>query len=362
MKKIFLVICLIILLIPKISLAEGGELVFKAKILEVLSEKTLEREDGSTVIQQNLSLQGLEGEFKGKEFTINGVSDLDVFKSITVKKGDKVFVAQTIDFEGNEKFYLTDHVRTGSLYFLAFLFALLLIVIGKKHGWTALLSLIVTFFVIMKFIIPLILAGHSALLVSIIGALIILGLVIYITWGFKLKAHVAVVSIFISLFITGLISIIFSKLASLSGLASEDALFLVNPNSVAIDLSGLLLAGIIIGTLGVLDDVVISQISSVEQLQEANPNLSKKELYKRSIRIGVDHISSMTNTLFLAYAGAALPLLLLFGQGGAQEVGFTAVINNELIATEIVRTLTGSIGLILAVPISTILAVKYLKK
>jgi len=361
MRKIILIIC-ILLILPNFVFAQEAEQVFKAEVLEVLAEKTLEREDGSTVLQQNIRLTGLDGEFKDQDFIINGVSDIDVFKSVTVKKGDKVFVARAVDFEGNEKFYLTDYERTGWLYFLAFLFALLIVLVGKRRGLLALLSLILTFLVIMKFVIPLILAGYSAMLVSISGALIILGLVIYVTWGFKLKAHIAVISIFISLFITGLISIIFSKLTHLTGLASEDALFLINPNSPPIDLSGLLLAGIIIGTLGVLDDVVISQISAVEQLKAANPKLKGKELYKKAIHIGIDHISSMTNTLFLAYAGAALPLLLLFGQGGAQQVGFTAVINNELISTEIVRTLTGSIGLILAVPISTVLATRWLVK
>ena len=133
-------------------------------------------------------------------------------------------------------------------------------------------------------------------------------------------------------------------------------MFLLNIQGASIDLTGLLLAGIIIGVLGVLDDVVISQVSTVEQLKLANKHLSQKELFKKAYQVGISHIASMTNTLFLAYAGASLPLLILFGSGTSAFANWQQAINTELIATEIVRTLTGSIGLILAVPIATFIA------
>ncbi|MEK7159780.1 MAG: YibE/F family protein, partial [Patescibacteria group bacterium] len=249
--------------------------------------------------------------------------------------------------------------RRGYLYLLAIVFSVVIVLIGKKQGFKSLISLILTFVVIMKYIVPKIVAGGNPLFVSIIGSVIILAVIIYLTWGFKLKAHIGLLSILLSLIITGLISILFTKLTELSGLSDENAMFLVGLSKTAINFKGLLLAGIVLGTVGVLDDVVISQISSVEQLSDANKSWKFKELYKSAMKVGVDHISSMTNTLFLAYAGASLPLLLLFNLNSGPFVNFSQIINNEAIATEIVRTLTGSVGLMLAMPLSTLIAAKY---
>ena len=223
------------------------------------------------------------------------------------------------------------------------------------------LSLSISFLVIMKLILPLILRGYSPLLVSILGAIIILALIVYITWGFTRKANVAILSLAISLLFTGVLAVLFVYLSQLKGSSNEEISYLVSLNHMAIDFRGLLLAGIIIGILGVLDDVVISQISVVEQLRKANAKLPDWHLFKRSMAVGVDHISSMTNTLFLAYAGVSLPLLLLFILKVEPFTGVAQVINSEMIATEIVRTLAGSIGLVLSVPIATLLAVKLMK-
>lgn len=127
-------------------------------------------------------------------------------------------------------------------------------------------------------------------------------------------------------------------------------------------MAGLFLAGTIVGTIGVLDDVVISQAAVVEELVDANPGLSRGELFRRAMRVGTDHTAAVVNTLFLAYAGASLPLLLLFSIQQPPFLTFRDVVNNELVASEIVRTLVGSIGLVLTVPITTALAVRFLKR
>lgn len=364
MKKIIFFLILLILVLPSFVSAEEGDLaetVFEAKVTKILNEEELTREDGSKVIQQNLELKGLGGDWNEKTIISEGISDIDVVKSIMVRPGDKVLVTASTGSDGQAVFYVTDFVRRGRLYLLAFIFAALAVLIGRGKGLKALVSLIATFLVIMWIIIPRILAGEQPLIASVLGSIIILAAIIYITWGFQRKAHLAIVSIFISLIITGLFSILFTKVTRLTGLAQEEAMFLIGIGKEAINFQGLLLAGIIIGTLGVLDDVVISQISAVEQLKQANPSLTPSDLFRRGLKIGVDHISSMINTLFLAYAGASLPLLLLFGVKAEPFNSFSQVINNELIATEIVRTLAGSIGLILAVPICTLLAVKFIK-
>jgi len=365
MKKLFILIFLVSLILPSFVFAQGVSVqdqLFEAKVIEIMDENIVTREDGSEFVQQNLKLIGLEGRWEDQEVIYEGINDLDLIKSVTAKKGDKVVLTASTNVDREEVYYVTDHVRRGWLYFLALLFAVLIIVVGKGKGVKALISLVVTFLIIMWFIIPLIMAGHSPLLVSIIGSVAILGAIVYITWGIKRKAHIAVVSIAISLVITGILSIIFTKLTALSGLAQDDAMFLVGAGGIAINFQGLLLAGIIIGTLGVLDDVVISQISTIEQIKLASHHLTHYELFKRGIKVGVDHISSMTNTLFLAYAGASLPLLLLFSTRSDSSVSLSQVLNNEVIATEIVRTLTGSIGLILAVPIATVIAAHFLVK
>ncbi len=155
----------------------------------------------------------------------------------------------------------------------------------------------------------------------------------------------------------------FVKVAKLTGISSEETAYLINLGVGAkINFQGLLLAGIIIGTLGVLDDVVISQVAAVEQIIKTNPKQNFKEIFKKAHEIGVSHISSMTNTLFLAYAGVSLPLLILFLSGQSAFSSWLQIINNEIIATEIIRTLAGSTGLILSIPISTFLAVWILKK
>lgn len=360
MKKTIIFSFFIICIFAFFSPVQANDTLFEAKVVEILKEREIIRESGGTVKQQNVKLIGLEDEWEDKEFMVNGISEIDVVNGVEVAVGNKVIVQHTSNYEGVDNFVITDHVRRGYLYLLGLLFATAIFAIGKWQGVKSLLSLLFSFLVIMYWIIPSIINGVNPLFVSIVGAVVILCSIIYLTWGFTRKANIAMISIAVSLIFTGLISIIFTKLTNLSGLADDNILFLVGVPGVNINFEGLLLAAIVIGTLGVLDDVVISQISTIEQIKSSNEKLSKKQLFSKAIKVGVDHISSMTNTLFLAYAGASLPLLLLFGV--QENVGFLTVINNEMIATEIVRTLTGSIGLILAVPIATFFAVNYLTK
>ncbi|NTU99009.1 YibE/F family protein, partial [Candidatus Falkowbacteria bacterium] len=234
--------------------------------------------------------------------------------------------------------------------------------VGGFKGLRSLLSLVLSFFVIMDFIIPKILAGSDPVLITVAGSFFILIFIIYLTEGFNRLAHISVLSIFLSLLTTVLLSWFFVDITKLSGLATEDASFLIGLGNGDISFQGLLMAGIIIGALGVLDDVVISQVAAVSELYITDSTLSRWDLFSRAYKVGVSHISSMTNTLFLAYAGASITLLILFSSGQSGFSSWGQAVNNEMIATEIVRTLAGSIGLILAVPISTYLAVWAIKR
>jgi len=247
-------------------------------------------------------------------------------------------------------------VRKDALYFLAAFFVLIILLTSKWRGARALLGLGFSFVIILYIIIPQILRGRDPLLTSLLYALLIIVVSTCLVYGFNRKSTVATAGTFLGLALVGIFSVIFTKLTHLAGFAQEETIYLIGLTQGKLNLQGLLLAGFVIGALGVLDDITISQVSTVEELKKANPHLSKWEIHKRAMRVGKDHIASMVNTLFLAYAGASFPLLLLFSFREAPFLTFSQVINHEIIATEIVRTLVGSIGLALAVPITTFLA------
>jgi len=353
------IVFIVLLLTPFLTYAQidKTEQVFKARVTEILDEQVFKDEEQISSLQQKLKLFPLEGEYQGKEVVFDGIGAFDVVSSNIYKKGDKVLVVASVDAEGKVNFYITDYVRSSGLFYLFILFVLVILAVGRLKGLRSVISLGFSFWVIIGFIIPRILSGANPISITILGSLLIILAVVYVTEGINKKAHIAVVSIFLSLFLTIILSWIFVGLTKLSGLGSEEIAYLFVLGGAIINFKGLLLAGIIIGTLGVLDDVVISQIALVDEIYKVDPKQNRKEVYKKAFKVGVTHISSMTNTLFLAYAGASLPLLVLFVSGESAFASFGQIINNEAIATEIVRTLTGSIGLILSVPIATGLAV-----
>ena len=366
-KNIIFATFLFSLLIPVSARAQGDnqefqENIFKAEVIEILEEKTVEFNDENKQTQQNLKLKGLEADYKDKEMVFEGIGNLEVLNAQTYELGDKVLVAHNQSPSGEDFYYIVEAVRTSSIWYLLALFIAILLIVGKWKGFRSLVVLSFTFFIIISFIIPKILAGANPLMVTILGSLLILLVIIYVTEGIKIKSHLAVASIFASLVITIFISWLFVNLAQLTGAASEDILFLFNIEGATINLKGLLLAGIIIGALGVLDDAVISQISTAKEIASSNLSYRFKEIFAKTYRVGVSHIASMTNTLFLAYAGVSLPLLILFISGESPFNSIEQIINTELIATEIIRTLSGTIGLIFSVPVATFLAAWYYGK
>lgn len=365
MRKFILVSLILFLFSPVFCFARPEtqtNKVYRAKVVEVLKQQKNVLPSGVEAQQQELKLLGLEGEIKDRNIFFYGIGNLDVVGQNIYKVGDKVLVVASSDAEGNTEYYITDYVRSAGLFWLAAIFLATIVAVGKFKGARSVLSLALTFLVITKYIVPQILFGANPIFVSLFGSLIILVVIIYLTEGFRKEAHIAFASIFFSLLFTVFLSQAFIAICHLTGIAGEEEGFLVDIIGRAIDFRGLLLAGMIIGTLGVLDDVVIAQIAAVKELHSADGYLSKKELFKKSSRIGIAHISSMTNTLFLAYAGVSLPLLILFLSGDSAFATWGQTVNNESVATEIVRTLVGSIGLILSVPISTALAVWQFKK
>ncbi|MFJ4842980.1 YibE/F family protein [Streptomyces sp. NPDC088746] len=269
-----------------------------------------------------------------------------------LREGQGVVVAYAPDAPRDLQYSVTDIDRSFPMALLAGIFALVVVAVGRLRGLMALIALAVSFAVLTLFILPAILQGSNPLVVAVIGASAIMLIALYTCHGLTARTSVAVIGTLISLLLIGLLGSLFIGWASLSG-NTDDNTGLIHGLYPDIDMSGLLLAGVIIGSLGVLDDVTVTQTSAVWELHQADPTMGVRRLYRAGIRIGRDHIASVVNTLVLAYAGAALPLLLLFSIAQS-SVGTVA--NSELVAEEIVRTLIGSIGLVASVPVTTVLA------
>ncbi|WP_055546020.1 YibE/F family protein [Streptomyces sp. NBRC 110028] len=253
----------------------------------------------------------------------------------------------------NLQYSVSDVDRSFPMALLAGLFALVVVAVGRLRGVFALVALAISFGVLTLFILPAILQGSNPLVVAVIGGSAIMLLALYMCHGLSARTSVAVLGTLVSLLLIGVLGSLFIGWAALTG-NTDDQTGLVHGLYPDIEIKGLLLAGVIIGSLGVLDDVTVTQTSAVWELREADPTTSRRKLYAAAMRIGRDHIASVVNTLVLAYAGASLPLLLLFS---IADSGVGTVATSEIVAEEIVRTLVGSIGLVASVPVTTALAV-----
>jgi uncharacterized membrane protein len=233
---------------------------------------------------------------------------------------------------------------------LAATFLVFIVAVSGWKGVRGLLGMAFSLAVIVGYILPRILRGDDPVTVSVTGAFLLLAVTLYLVYGWTLKTHAAVLGTLLALVLTGVLAGLFVELSRLTGYGNEEALFLVQQVQGTINLRGIVLGGMLIGALGVLDDLTISQASAVFELHQANPGLDLRSLYRRGMRIGQDHVAATINTLVLAYTGAALPLLLLFTLSGES---FGHLANLEFVTEEIVRTLVGSLGLMAAVPITT---------
>ncbi|GAA1893600.1 YibE/F family protein [Streptantibioticus ferralitis] len=266
--------------------------------------------------------------------------------------GQRVVVAYSPSAPANLQYSVTDVDRTVPMAALAGVFALAVVAVGRWRGVSALVALVISFAVLTLFMLPAILQGDDPLLVAVVGASAIMLVALYLCHGVGARTSVAVLGTLCSLLLIGLLGSVFIDWALLTGDTSDET-GLVHTLYPGIEIRGLLLAGVIIGSLGVLDDVTVTQVAAVWELKEADPAACWRRLYGAGMRIGRDHIASVVNTLVMAYAGASLPLLLLFS---IARSGVMTVANSEIVAEEIVRTLIGSIGLVASVPLTTVLA------
>ncbi|MFI7604952.1 YibE/F family protein [Micromonospora sp. NPDC049366] len=272
----------------------------------------------------------------------------------TVAVGDEIILVELTDpaDPSASSWNIAEHQRGKPLLWLAVVFAAAIVAFGRWRGVAALAGLAASFAILLGFVLPGISAGSPPLLVAVVGAALIMFVVLYLTHGVTAQTSVAVLGTLGSLVLTGVLGTIATAATHLTGFGSEDATTL-SMFQADVDLHGLLLAGIIIGSLGVLDDVTVTQAATVTELAHANPGLSRLQLYRAATRVGRAHIASTVNTIVLAYAGASLPLLLLLT---ADSRGAAQILTSEFLAQEIVRSAVATLGLIAAVPLTTALA------
>ncbi len=326
---------------------------FRAEIIEI--ERTdVEEFYGTEQISQTMKVRVLSGIEAGKDITFTHISS-NATGNRQYNQGDKVVISEITQPDGSFTYFVLDYVRTDSLLILAGLFVFVVIGVAGKRGFAALLGMVYSFVIIFMFVLPQISSGKNPILIALLSGLLVVPVTFYLSHGLNKKTHAAILGTMVTLLITGILAFYAVDFSHLTGFSSEDASFLQIVLDGSVNIKGLLLAGIIVGLFGILDDITISQAAIVYKLKETSPHLSNQEIYDKSMDVGKDHIGSLINTLILVYTGAALPFLLLIT---AAHEPLSVTLNYEIIAEEIVRTLTASIGLVLAVPITTFIATR----
>lgn len=325
---------------------------YRGRVLEILSEEL--RDDpilGGDQLIQTVRVEVLDTDRAGEILEFEN-------DYLPLRTNQRFYFNHVKDMSGRDFYAVVNVDRRTGLYVLIGIFVLTVIGFGRWQGVRSLIALVVSFMAIFYILLPGILNGWNPLLASFLVSAIILSGAIYFTHGFNREASVAFAGTMIAVFLSGAFAVIAVHMTSLSGFAAEESIYLNFNTGGTINFTALLLGAFIIGFLGVLDDIAITQAAIVTELYTSNKKLSARQVFQKAMRVGREHVGALVNTLVLAYAGAALPLLLYFS---LLPMTAGAIINMELFATEIVRTIVGSIGLILTVPIVTGLAVIFLK-
>ena len=323
----------------------------KAEVVEMVEEGTIQLGE-ITQEYQVVDVKILDGQYRNETLEIDHGKRQIRPDGFHIGVGDRIMVTIGVSPEGKLTAYFVDYVRTNSILVLVIIFIIASVLVSGWKGVRSILSIGISLLVILFFIIPRILAGDNPIIASLIGSVLFLAITQYLIYGWTLKSQIAMAGIAISIVITGFLSVWFVQYAYLSGFGDENAMFLMQQTQ-DINIQNLLIAGIIVGTLGVLDDLVIGQTSAVIELHMVNPNLTFRQRFTSAMNIGRDHVAATVNTLVLAYLGAAMSMFLLFS---INRVSIGTMLNLNYIAEEIVRSLVGTLGLFIAVPITTLLA------
>lgn len=352
MRRAFLIMFVLLGIVTPgfVAYAQVPNESFTTATVLSIGNEIVEEFQGMTRTVQELLLRIDDGPEAGKEITLeNGV--LPGRDDTVFAPGERVVMGREQKANGQVTYVIREKYRIPALVWLTIAFVALGIVLGGRTGITSIAGLAASVAILILFVIPRIAAGSNPLLVSFLGCVAIACTSLYLAHGFQKRTSVALLSIIVTLVLAVAVDLVFVHAAQVFGMGSEESLYLQTGLLQNIDLRGLLLGGILIGALGVLDDITTAQTAAIDEISKANPRMNIAQLLRAGQSVGREHIASLINTLALAYVGAALPLLLLLKTQGDYPLWVT--INNEFFAEEIVRTLVGSCTLLLAVPIST---------
>lgn len=363
MRKFFTLVLIVFLLLVSYHLSLSSsfaqapslnlkEAYVKGKVIEILKQR-LEKINNISVYSEQLKVQISEGKEKGKIVSIERSLDPKLLQQKAVKGQEIVVKSQTVN--NKTQYFIYEPYRLNSLLYVAAFFLLFIIFVAGKRGIGAVIGLLISIIVIGFYIIPQILAGKDPLMVCILGSFIILLTTTYVAHGVSIKTTVAVAATAISLLFAAWISVFFVGLLQIFGLGSEDIYNLQMGPLAGINTKGLLLGSILIGTLGALNDITTTQAITIFTFVRENPKQKILDLFEKGMDIGKEHIASLINTLVLAYAGSSLAVFIFFSLNPA-NLPWWVILNNEATIEEIVRSLAGSTALILAVPLTTLLA------
>lgn len=328
--------------------------IVRAQVLSILGNDThLVPGTDTKVKVQSLKIEILEGSHKGQTTTVTN-------DHLNLKESDKFYLQISTYQDGQVTYSVSEPIRLMPIMWFTILFIVLVVVFGGMQGIRGLMSLLGSLLVIFYIFLPELLAGRSPILMSLLVSFLIIILGSYVTHGFNRTTSAAVVGMIITIAFTGLMAVYAVDATRLTGFGSDEVVYLNFNTQGRLDIPGLLLGGILIGLLGVLYDAAIGQAVAIEELMVHAPHLTRRKIFERAMRIGREHIGALIDSLALAYVGASLPLLLLFYSSSSASL--LSIINREDFATEIIRTLIGSTGLILAVPITSLVAVYMIRK
>ncbi len=332
---------------------EVAETYLKARVIKIVDEGE-EEIVGKFYPFQKVQVEILNGEEKGETITIEHGGTTTLSESEKVQKGDSVVLRKTT-IEGKTPIYvISDRYRLHTIMFLLGGFFLLVTLVAGKKGIGAIIGMLISLFIILQLLVPQILSGANPITTSITCAILIMTITMFLAHGVSLQTATALFTTTLTLFLTGVFAFFTVSIAHMTGLGSED-IYMLQFGLQQINTQGLLLGGIIIGALGVLDDITTTQTATIFTLAKTNKALTFAELMKKGMHIGKEHVASLVNTLVLAYAGASLGLFILFVLNPIKQPSWV-ILNSEVITEEVIRTIVGSTGLVLAVPIATVLA------
>lgn len=332
----------------------------KAVVLEASEIEFDEDLEGTLMGVQYITVKITKGKHKDEIFEIeNYIMDNSIYEIIP-EKGDKVVVIIEDIGDGEIDVYIGDFLRQDYIFYLVIVFVVLLLLIGRTKGLKAVITLFITMFAILKILLPIILKGSNPVPATILVSIGITIVTIYLVSGINSKSTAAILGTTGGVLIAWMIAYFVGNKVKLTGLSSDEAAMLMYiPQDIVFNFKNILFSGIILGSLGAVMDVGMSIASSIEEVYKANNDLTREELIKSGMNVGRDIMGTMTNTLILAYTGSTIPLLLLFM---AYDTSMLEILNLEIVSAEIVRSLAGSIGLVLTIPLTAIIAGLLIKK